>query len=65
MDGLSFKEYTEYEITLNKLHMDMDIKKEVASYPFNQNVHKIIDNYNQARACMSSMEKRLAESGRT
>jgi hypothetical protein len=65
MDGLSFKEYTEYEIILNKLHLDVNIKKEVASYLFNQNVDKIIDNYNQAKGGMSCMENRLAKFGKT
>jgi hypothetical protein len=29
------------------------------------NVHKQIDNYNQAKGCMLCMEKRLAEAGRS
>jgi hypothetical protein len=45
MDSLS---YTEYEIILSKLRLDVDRKKWVAGYPFNTLIECLIDNYNQA-----------------
>jgi hypothetical protein len=35
-----------------------------SGYPFNTLVEKLIDNYNQARGCMSRMETRLLKKGR-
>jgi hypothetical protein len=35
MDSLTFKENTEYEIILNKLHLDVERKQWIAGYPFN------------------------------
>jgi hypothetical protein len=64
MDSLTFKENTEYEIILNKLHLDVERKQWIAGYPFNTLVEKLIDNYNQARGCMSRMESRLLKKGR-
>ncbi len=64
MDSLTFKENTEYEIILNKLHLDVERKQWIAGYPFNTLVEKLIDNYNQARGCMSRMETRLLKKRR-
>jgi hypothetical protein len=64
MDSLTFKENTEYEVILNKLHLDVERKQWIAGYPFNTLVEKLIDNYNQARGCMSRMETRLLKKGR-
>ncbi len=64
MDSLTFKENTEYEVILNKLHLDVERKQWIAGYPFNTLVEKLIDNYNQARGCMSRMEMRLLKKGR-
>ncbi len=64
MDSLTFKENTEYEVILNKLHLDVERKQWIAGYPFNTSVEKLIDNYNQARGCMSRMEARLLKKGR-
>ncbi len=49
MDSLTFKENTEYEVILSKLHLDVERKQWIAGYPFNTSVEKLIDNYNQAR----------------
>jgi hypothetical protein len=49
MEGLSFKENTEYEVILSKLRLDVDRRKWEAGYPFNMMVERLIDNYNQAR----------------
>jgi hypothetical protein len=64
MDSLTFKENAEYEVILSKLQLDVKRKKWVAGYPFNTLVEKLIDNYNQARGCMSRMEARLLKKGR-
>ncbi len=64
MDSLTFKENAEYEVILSKLRLDVERKQWVASYPFNTLVEKLIDNYNQARGCMSRMEARLSTKGR-
>ena len=64
MDSLTFKENTEYEVILNKLRLDVERKQWIAGYPFNTMVEKLIDNYNQARGCMSRMETRLVKKGR-
>jgi hypothetical protein len=64
MDSLTFKENTEYEVILNKLHLDVERKQWIAGYPFNTLVEKLIDNYNQARGFMSRMETRLLKKGR-
>jgi hypothetical protein len=64
MDSLTFKENTEYEVILSKLWLDVERKQWVAGYPFNTLVEKLIDNYNQARGCMSRMETRLGKKGR-
>jgi hypothetical protein len=64
MDSLTFKENTEYEVILSKLHLDVERKQWIAGYPFNTSVEKLIDNYNQARGCMSRMETRLLKKGR-
>jgi hypothetical protein len=64
MDSLTFKENTEYEVILSKLHLDVERKQWIAGYPFNTLVEKLIDNYNQARGCMSRMEARLVKKGR-
>jgi hypothetical protein len=61
MDSLSFKENTEYEIILSKLRLDEDRKRWVAWYPFNTSVERLIDNYAQARGCISRMEARLVK----
>ncbi len=60
----TFKENAEYEVILGKLQLDVERKKWVAGYPFNTLVEKLIDNYNQARGCMSRMEARLLKKGR-
>jgi hypothetical protein len=39
-------------------------KKWIAGYPLNTLVEKLIDNYNQARGCMSRTEARLLKKGR-
>jgi hypothetical protein len=49
MDSLTFKENTEYEIILSKLHLDVERKQWIAGYPFNTLVERLVDNYNQAR----------------
>jgi hypothetical protein len=54
MDSLTFKENTEYEVILSKLHLDEERKQWIAGYPFNTLVEKLINNYGQARGCMSS-----------
>jgi hypothetical protein len=64
MDSLTFKENTEYEVILSKLHLDVERKQWIAGYPFNTLVEKLIDNYGQARGCMSRMEARLLKEGR-
>ncbi len=64
MDSLTFKENTEYEVILSKLHLDVGRKQWIAGYPFNTLVEKLIDNYGQARGCMSRMESRLLKKGR-
>jgi hypothetical protein len=64
MDSLTFKENTEYEVKLSKLHLDVERKQWIAGYPFNTLVEKLIDNYGQARGCMSRMEMRLLKEGR-
>ncbi len=64
MDSLTFKENTEYEVILSKLHLDVGRKQWIAGYPFNTLVEKLIDNYGQARGCMSRMEARLLKKGR-
>jgi hypothetical protein len=64
MDSLTFKVNAEYEVILSKLQLDVERKKWVAGYPFNTMVEKLIDNYNQARGCMSRMESRLLKKGR-
>ncbi len=42
----------------------MGRKHWIAGYPFNTLVEKLIDNYGQARGCMSRMETRLLKKGR-
>jgi hypothetical protein len=64
MDSLTFKENAEYGVILSKLRLDMEKKKWVAGYPFNTMVERLIDNYDQARGCMSRMEMRLLKKGR-
>jgi hypothetical protein len=64
MDSLTFKENMEYEVILSKLHLDVGRKQWIAGYPFNTLVEKLIDNYGQARGCMSRMEARLLKKGR-
>jgi hypothetical protein len=64
MDSLTFKENTEYEVILSKLHRDVERRQWIAGYPFNTMVEKLIDNYGQARGCMSRMETRLLKKGR-
>jgi hypothetical protein len=64
MDSLTFKENTEYEVILSKLQLDVERKQWIAGYPFNTLVEKLIDNYGQARGCMSRMETRLLKKGR-
>jgi hypothetical protein len=64
MDSLTFKENTKYEVILNKLHLDVGREQWIAGYLFNTLVEKLIDNYNQARGCMSWMETRLLKKGR-
>ncbi len=64
MDSLTFKENTEYEVILSKLHLDVKRKQWIAGYPFNTPVEKLIDNYCQARGCMSRMDTRLLKKGR-
>jgi hypothetical protein len=64
MDSLTFKENTEYEVILSKLHLDVGRKQWIAGYPFNTLFEKLIDNYGQARGCMSRMEARLLKKGR-
>jgi hypothetical protein len=53
MDSLTFKENTEYEVILSKLRLDVERKQWIAGYPFNTLVEKLVDNYGQARGCMS------------
>jgi hypothetical protein len=38
MDNLTFKENTEYEVILSKLHLDVKRKQWIAGYPFNTSV---------------------------
>jgi hypothetical protein len=65
MDSLSFKENTEYKIMLGKLRLDRNIKKLIAAYhPLNTYVEKLIDNYAQARDCMTRMDGRLIKTRR-
>ncbi len=64
MDSLTFKENAEYEVILSKLRLDVERKQWIAGYPFNTLVEKLIDNYGQARGCMSRMEARLLKKGR-
>jgi hypothetical protein len=65
MDSLSFKENTEYKIMLGKLRLDMNRKKLIAAYhPLNTYVEKMIDNYAQARDCMTRMNGRLIKTRR-
>jgi hypothetical protein len=64
MDSLTFKENAEYEVILSKLRLDMKRKMWVAGYPFNTMVERLIDNYDQARGCMSRMEAQLLKKGR-
>ncbi len=64
MDSLTFKENTEYKVILSKLHLDVERKQWIAGYPFNTLVEKLIDNYGQARGCMSRMEAHLLKKGR-
>jgi hypothetical protein len=64
MDSLTYKENTEYEVILSKLRLDVERKQWIAGYPFNTLVEKLIDNYGQARGCMSRMETRLLKKGR-
>ncbi len=64
MDSLTFKENTEYEVILSKLRLDVERKQWIAGYPFNILVEKLVDNYGQARGCMSRMETRLLKKGR-
>jgi hypothetical protein len=64
MDSLTFEENTEYEVILSKLHLDVERKQWIAGYPFNTLVEKLVDNYGQARGCMSRMETRLLKKGR-
>jgi hypothetical protein len=64
MDSLTFKENAEYEVILSKLRLDVERKQWIAGYPFNALVEKLIDNYGQARGCMSRMEARLLKKGR-
>ncbi len=63
MDSLTLKENTEYEVILSKLHLDVERKQWIAGYPFNTLIEKLIDNYSQARGCMSRMETRLLKKG--
>jgi hypothetical protein len=44
--------------------LDVERKKWIAGYPFNTLVEKLIDNYSQARGCMSRMEARMLKKGR-
>ncbi len=44
MDSLTFKENTEYEIILSKLHLDVERKQWIAGYPFNTLVERLVDN---------------------
>ncbi len=46
------------------MRLDVERKQWIAGYPFNTLVEKLIDNYNQARGCMSRMETRLVKKGR-
>jgi hypothetical protein len=64
MDSLTFKENAEYEVILSKLQLDVERKKWIAGHPFNTLVEKLIDNYNQARGCMSKIEEQLLKKGR-
>jgi hypothetical protein len=64
MDNLSFKENTEYKIMLSKLRLDEEWKKWVVGYPFNTMIEQLVDNYTQARGCMSKMGVRLVKTGR-
>ncbi len=41
MDSLTFKEKTEYEVILSKLHLDVERKQWIAGYPFNTLVEKL------------------------
>jgi hypothetical protein len=63
-DSLTFKENAEYEVILSKLRLGVNRKQRIAGYPFNTLVEKLIDNYGQARGCMSRMEARLLKKGR-
>ncbi len=49
---------------MSKLKLDEERKEWVAAYQFNTFVGKLIDNYFQARGCMTKMEVRLEWTGR-
>ncbi len=63
-DSISFKENKEYEVIINGLKLDVEMKMWTASYPFCVSPWVLIDNYKQARKCIEAQEKRLIRSRR-
>ncbi len=50
VDSISFKENKEYKVIINRLKMDVEKKKWIASYPFCVSPWVLINNYKQARS---------------
>jgi hypothetical protein len=56
INSLQFKENMCSEIILGQLRLDMYRKKMITAFPFITYVEKFINNYAQARNCVTIME---------